>query len=179
VPNQLIYTRRIAAPVAAAKMSGKVGDLNVGVLSAADDRTLSFDGSDNPLYNIVRLRRDLGAQSNAGVVYTDVIDGDYYNRVAGVDTRLLLGGTVCVHRPGCDELHVHPRGVLQLVAALRLHVSHAPAATGASTRSSRESTPSSRPAPASSRAPVSRASTSPRARRSIRRTARCRRTRSR
>jgi hypothetical protein len=91
VPNQLIYTRRIAAPVAAAKMSGKVGDLNVGVLSAADDRTLSFDGSDNPLYNIVRLRRDLGAQSNAGVVYTDVIDGDYYNRVAGVDTRLLLG----------------------------------------------------------------------------------------
>jgi hypothetical protein len=92
VPNQLIYTRRIAAPVAAAKVNGKVGDLNIGVLSAVDDRSLSFTQNDNPLYNIVRLRRDLGAQSNAGIVYTDMVDGDHYNRVAGVDTRLLLGG---------------------------------------------------------------------------------------
>ncbi|MGH7447416.1 MAG: DUF5916 domain-containing protein, partial [Longimicrobiales bacterium] len=91
VPNRLIYTRRISSPAAAAKLNGKVGDLNVGVLSAVDDRTLSASGTDRPVYNIVRMRRDLGTQSNAGIVYTDRMDGADYNRVAGLDTRLLLG----------------------------------------------------------------------------------------
>src|SRR5690606_37332796 len=90
-PNQLIYTRVVSAPEAAAKLNGKVGDLNAGVLTAMDDKSLSATGDDNPIYNIVRLRRDLGEQSNAGIVYTDRIDGSNYNRVAGVDTRLLLG----------------------------------------------------------------------------------------
>ncbi|HEX2212461.1 MAG TPA: DUF5916 domain-containing protein, partial [Mycobacterium sp.] len=90
-PNQLIYTRAISSPEAAAKLNGKVGDLNVGVLSAVDDRSLSATGTDHPVFNIVRMRRDIGEQSNAGIVYTDRIEGDDYNRVAGVDTRLLLG----------------------------------------------------------------------------------------
>jgi hypothetical protein len=90
-PNQLIYTRRITAPGAAAKLNGKVGNLNVGVLTAVDDRSLSARGADHPVFNIVRMRRDLGAQSNAGIVYTDRIEGEDYNRVAGIDTRLLLG----------------------------------------------------------------------------------------
>jgi hypothetical protein len=93
-PNQLVYTRRIGAPVAAAKLNGKIGDLNVGVLTAVDDEALSASGADQPVFNIVRLRRDLGAQSHAGVVYTDRIDGDDYNRVAGIDTRMLLGAYV-------------------------------------------------------------------------------------
>jgi Domain of unknown function (DUF5916) len=90
VPNSLIYTRRIVSPEAAAKVSGKVGGLNVGMLSAMDDETVA--GSDaSPVYNLLRLRRDVGPQSNVGMVYTDrVHDGDY-NRVLGLDTRLLLG----------------------------------------------------------------------------------------
>jgi hypothetical protein len=40
---------------------------------------------------MVRLRRDVGPQSNLGVVYTDRVQGRDYNRVFGVDTRLLLG----------------------------------------------------------------------------------------
>ena len=91
VPNSLIYTRNIAAPVGAAKVSGKAGGFNVGLLSAMDDKTVSATRQDNPVFTIARLRRDLGAQSNAGVVFTDKTDGDNYNRVAGVDTRLLLG----------------------------------------------------------------------------------------
>ncbi|HEX6134470.1 MAG TPA: DUF5916 domain-containing protein [Longimicrobiales bacterium] len=91
VPNRLIYTRRITAPVTAAKLNGKIGSLNVGVLSAVDDESLSATQAGHPVFNIVRLRRDLGAQSNAGIVYTDRVDGDDYNRVAGADTRLLLG----------------------------------------------------------------------------------------
>jgi hypothetical protein len=90
-PNSLIYTRRISSPAGAAKLSGKAGNLNVGVLSAVDDDALSRSGRHSPIFNIVRLRRDVGAQSNAGLVYTDRVDGSNYNRVAGVDTRLLLG----------------------------------------------------------------------------------------
>ncbi len=91
VPNQLVYTRRIAAPVAAAKFTGKVSGTDVGVLSAVDDDAGSPTGS-HPVYNIVRLRRDIGAGSTAGLVYTDRVEGDHYNRVAAADARLVFGG---------------------------------------------------------------------------------------
>ena len=38
---------------------------------------------DHPIYNLLRLQRDVGAQSRLGVVYTDRIVGSNYNRVAG------------------------------------------------------------------------------------------------
>jgi hypothetical protein len=91
-PNNLVYTRRIGQPVAAAKLTGKVAGTSVGVLSAVDDRLFSRSGDDNPFVNIVRVRRDLAAQSTAGFVYTDRIDGDRWNRVAAVDTRVVFGG---------------------------------------------------------------------------------------
>lgn len=91
VPNALIYTRRIVSPKAAAKVSGKVGDLNVGLLSAVDDRASAPGIDADPVYNVLRLRRDIGPQSNLGLVYTDRIQGDDYNRMLGFDTRLLLG----------------------------------------------------------------------------------------
>lgn len=94
VPNTLIYTRRIVAPVAAAKVSGKAGGLNVGILSAVDDEVVSTSRTERPVFTIARVRRDLGAQSNAGIVFTDRSEGSAYNRVAGLDTRLLLGGYV-------------------------------------------------------------------------------------
>jgi hypothetical protein len=87
VPNSLIYTRRIGAPEGAAKLNGKIGNLNVGFLSAIDDNGAA---ADNPIYNILRMRRDIGAQSNIGVVYTDRMQGDNYNRVAAADTRLVF-----------------------------------------------------------------------------------------
>ena len=91
VPNQLIYTRRIVNPEGAVKFTGKVGGTNVGFLSALDSKDFSLrPGQDNPLYNIVRLRRDVGRQSQLGVVYTDRMDGDDYNRVTGIDTRLVF-----------------------------------------------------------------------------------------
>ena len=89
-PGGLIYTRRIAAPVAAVKLGGKVSGLDVGVLSAVDDDGQSRTGADHPVYNIARVRRSLGAQSMVGFTYTDRIEADDYNRVASVDTRLVL-----------------------------------------------------------------------------------------
>lgn len=87
VPNGLIFTRRIIDPVGAAKLSGKVGGNNIGFLSAVDEGGTAED----PLFNILRLRRDVGPGSTLGMVYTDRVQGSDYNRVAAVDTRLLLG----------------------------------------------------------------------------------------
>ena len=91
VPNSLIYTRRIVAPEAALKVSGKVGGTNIGVLSAVDDGDATLIGSKNPLFNIMRLRRDVGPGSTLGMVYTDRIQGDDYNRVVGIDSRQRFG----------------------------------------------------------------------------------------
>src|SRR5437867_4036810 len=78
-PNRLIYTRQIVQPVAGAKLTGKLGGTAVAYLGAVDDHTQSAAGS-NPVYNLLRLRRDLGASSTAGLVYTDRIDGGDYHR---------------------------------------------------------------------------------------------------
>ena len=86
-PNTLIYTRQIVQPVAGAKLIGKVGSTNVAYLGAVDTRD-PLTG-DNPVFNILRLRRDLGASSTLGLVYTDRIEGSAYNRIAGGDARVV------------------------------------------------------------------------------------------
>jgi hypothetical protein len=91
-PNSLVYTRRIVQPVAAAKLTGKAFGTDLALLTAVDDRATSATGTDHPLYNVLRVQRDVGSQSRLGLVYTDKIDGDNYNRVAGADARVVLGG---------------------------------------------------------------------------------------
>ena len=91
-PNQLIYTRRILAPVAATKLTGKASGTNVGLLVAADDPSVSLTGNDTPVFAIARVTRDVGPQSRLGMVFTDREDGASYNRVGGLDARFLLGG---------------------------------------------------------------------------------------
>src|SRR6185503_17432961 len=90
VPNSLIYTRRVVSPVASGKLSGKVGGLNVGFLSAVDTRSQSVSQADNPIYNLVRVRRDLGKQSNIGLAYTDRVEGGNYNRMLSLDSRIVF-----------------------------------------------------------------------------------------
>jgi hypothetical protein len=89
VPNQLVYTRRIADPITAAKVTGRRGRTSVAYLSALDAEGVSFTRDEKPLYNIVRIQQDLGSASRAGVLYTDRTDGDFSNRVLGVDGRLV------------------------------------------------------------------------------------------
>jgi hypothetical protein len=91
-PSNLIYTRRIIQPVAAAKLTGKAFGTDLAFLSAVDERDGSVTGEDHPVYNLLRIQRDVAAQSRIGVVYTDKIDGANYNRVAGADARLVFGG---------------------------------------------------------------------------------------
>jgi len=87
-PNQLIYTRRIVQPVFGAKLAGKVGGTGIAYLGAVDNQDQSATGG-NPVYNMLRLRRDLGPTSTLGLAYTDRIDGNEYNRVFGVDARVV------------------------------------------------------------------------------------------
>ncbi len=89
-PNQLIYTRRIVSPHSAAKFTGKVSGTEMGFLSAVDS-DLS-DSGDRPLFNILRVKRDVGEESTVGLAYTDRIEGSSYNRLASADTRLVFGG---------------------------------------------------------------------------------------
>ena len=88
-PNSLIYTRRLVQPVAAVKLTGKVASSDLAFLSAADAANTSASGRDHPVYNIVRLQRDLGSQSRLGMAYTDRVDGANWNRVVDVDGRLV------------------------------------------------------------------------------------------
>jgi hypothetical protein len=89
VPNSLVYTRRVVQPVAAAKLTGKVGSNEIAFLSAVDASSASANGRDNPVFNIIRLQRDLGSQSRIGMAYTDRMDGANWNRVLDVDGRLV------------------------------------------------------------------------------------------
>lgn len=90
-PNSLIYTRRIVQPVAAAKLTGKGFGTDIALLSAVDDPAVSPSGEDHPIYNLLRLQRDLGTQSRLGLVYTDRVVGSDYNRLIGADARILFG----------------------------------------------------------------------------------------
>src|SRR3989442_6590894 len=87
-PNRLIYTRQIVSPVAGAKLTGKVGGTNVAYLAAADDPAQSRTGA-HPVFNLLRLQRDLGASSTVGLAYTDRLDGSDYNRVLAADARII------------------------------------------------------------------------------------------
>jgi hypothetical protein len=91
-PNNLIYTRRIIQPVGAVKLTGKAFGTDLALLSAVDDRAGSATGENHPVYNLLRVQRDIGSQSRIGLVYTDRIDGGNYNRVVGTDARLVFGG---------------------------------------------------------------------------------------
>lgn len=102
-PNNLIYTRRIAQPDAALKLTGKVGGTSLGVLSAADDRSLSPTGTDRTFYNILRAQRDLGGQSRLGFAYTDRVVGNDYNRVADIDSRFVFGDVYSVAVQGAGS----------------------------------------------------------------------------
>ena len=95
-PHSLIYTRRISQPVGAVKITGKVSGTSVALLSAVDDAAGSFSRTDHPVFNLLRVQRDLGKSSKIGVAYTDRVDAANYNRVADLDGSYLFGGVYSV-----------------------------------------------------------------------------------
>jgi hypothetical protein len=94
-PIQAVFTRSIVDPDWGAKLTGKEGANAIGVFSARDATTKLLipanQGSrqtelDQVADNaVVRYRRDLGASSNAGVLYTGRWGDGYQNHVYGAD----------------------------------------------------------------------------------------------
>ncbi|HTD61401.1 MAG TPA: DUF5916 domain-containing protein [Gemmatimonadaceae bacterium] len=84
-PSNLIYTRQIESPLAATKLTGKVGDVSLAYLGAIDQEF------GHPVFNVARVREDFSQGSEIGAVFTDKEAGGDFNRLAGVDSRITLG----------------------------------------------------------------------------------------
>jgi hypothetical protein len=84
-PSQLVYTRQIVNPAAGAKVTGKFGPLGVAYLAAVDDTP-----GGHALFNVARVRRDLGTSSVAGVTLTDREENGTFNRVVAADARIVF-----------------------------------------------------------------------------------------
>ncbi len=95
----LLYTRMIADPLAAAKVTGKMGRHTIGVISAYDEVTNLIvpgaEGSDSDTFEspntafVGRYRYDLGSDSTVGAFVSDRRGSDgYFNRVFSGDALL-------------------------------------------------------------------------------------------
>ncbi len=93
-PNNLVYTRTVANPLAGTKLTGKFGAWTIAHLTALDEFGQARDGGvtdeTQAIVNLTRLRRDVGANSVAGVTVTNRDEDGDYNRVVSADTRLLF-----------------------------------------------------------------------------------------
>lgn len=96
---ELLYTRMIADPSAALKLTGKLGRHTIGFFTARDDVTNlvvpGVQGSSSGSYEtantatVGRYRYDLGSDSTIGALVTDREGEDgYFNRVFSIDSRL-------------------------------------------------------------------------------------------
>jgi hypothetical protein len=95
-PENLFFSRRIVDPEFGARLTGKLGRWNLGVLGI-DDRApgQTSDPSDphqgdHAVIGVVRVQREFGKQSSAGFLLTNREFGGSYNRVEAFDTRLKL-----------------------------------------------------------------------------------------
>jgi len=105
-PIEAVYTRQIVDPIAGVKLSGRIDDFSIGLLSAVDDyrgstRYLSsvsgnidtlkqYYGNKNAYHNIVRIKHNILKNSVFGALITDREFGDSYNRVYGLDGRFSI-----------------------------------------------------------------------------------------
>lgn len=93
-PNNLVYTRSVANPLAGSKLTGKLGAWTIAHLTALDEQGTAagsgLSASRNAFVNLTRLRRDVGENSVAGITLTSRDESGDFNRVLSVDTRLVF-----------------------------------------------------------------------------------------
>jgi hypothetical protein len=95
--SRLLFTRRIADPSAGVRLTGKLGDFDIGIFST-DDRSPGLIVPDtDPLagkrayFNIARIAYNFGHQSSVSAIFTDrEFNGDF-NRVGALDLKMRLG----------------------------------------------------------------------------------------
>ena len=95
-PANLVYTRSIADPRAAAKITGTVAGTSTALLVARESKATSITGDGHALFTWLRSTRTVRGDSRIGVLYTGREDDGASNRVAGADARLVFGGVYAV-----------------------------------------------------------------------------------
>jgi len=106
-PIQAVHTRQLVDPLGGIKLSGRIGEYSVGLLSTIDEyqgstaflqekaQSGGFDatpviqkyGSKKSINNILRIKRNIFEKSSIGLIATDREFEDTYNRVYGLDGR--------------------------------------------------------------------------------------------
>jgi hypothetical protein len=105
-PLQAVHTRSIVDPDIAVKLSGKRGKNTFGFLIASDKAPGNFSEDErndlgilptiqrfidkNAYIGILRLKRDVGKESNIGFIWTSYNFIEKHNQLAGVDGRFKI-----------------------------------------------------------------------------------------
>ncbi len=90
-PMQLLYTRNIVRPEFGVRLTGKLGNTNLGVLAIDDREPGATVPQDDPLYGkragffVARVSQDLGKGSSLGTMFAAEEFGGGWNRVGGLD----------------------------------------------------------------------------------------------
>ena len=95
-PGNLIYTRRIADPTEAAKVTGTLAGMSTALLVARETRAASLTGAGHPMFTWLRATRTMRGDSRVGVLYTGREGDRTSNRVAALDGRFVFGGVYSV-----------------------------------------------------------------------------------
>lgn len=135
-PLNLYYTPNIVMPQFGQRLTGKVGDYAIGILSTDDRNPGLVVPEGDPDYGtrshsyVGRVNRDIGDQSNVGVIYADQEYLSSFNRNGGADyrTRLkhrwtLTGQGVTSETRNTDSSWLSGQGWRQSVSYSDLHTS--------------------------------------------------------
>jgi hypothetical protein len=93
-PLTLLYTRNIVHPEYGARVTGKLGHTNIGLLAIDDREPGETVGPGDRLYRkhaaiaVGRISQDFGKGSSIGLLYTDEEFGQGWNRIGGVDAKV-------------------------------------------------------------------------------------------
>ena len=91
-PIALLYTRNIVRPEFGARVTGKMGHTNIGLLAIDDREPGEIYSSGDPLHNkrayitAGRVSQDFGKGTSISALYTDYEFGQGWNRIGGVDS---------------------------------------------------------------------------------------------
>ena len=92
-PVNLYYTDNIVTPQFGARLTGKLGPWAMGILGVDDRSPGQAVPQSSPSFNtragnyVARINRDVGPQSNVGVIFADREYQGSYNRAGGLDYR--------------------------------------------------------------------------------------------
>jgi hypothetical protein len=103
--GRVVHTRRIVDPAWGIKLTGTVGKLAFGILSASDEwpgQVRDDAPGKNAFFGSARGKYSLGEDNYIGVIYSGREFAGEYNRVVGADMRYRLGNR---HKVGASFLH--------------------------------------------------------------------------